>query len=244
MGTWVLTMSAPVSKTTECVACAEDILSKAKLCKHCGTMQSDPTFAPVKSATKKPTPALESKSSSQPQAREATETELDMLSALILIWNPEEFDMDDDELANSWNLSKSDIQKIQKWQKSTKGEDAMFALMEQIKSGFVENFSEFLNANPRFDTSECRDEISEFVKNQDFSQSTKFVSNMVSSLFEDDPKTGLIMYMSFNDFEDWLEPKTWTAVKAFLKEWWHQGASHLVARAASGFNDPISRLPY
>lgn len=30
----------------ECVACAEEILSAAKLCKHCGTLQSDPRFAP------------------------------------------------------------------------------------------------------------------------------------------------------------------------------------------------------
>lgn len=44
MGTWVLTMSVPEAKTTECVACAEEILSTAKLCKHCGTLQSDPRF--------------------------------------------------------------------------------------------------------------------------------------------------------------------------------------------------------
>ena len=120
----------------------------------------------------------------------------------------------------------------------------MFALMEQIKSGFIDDFNEFLNANPRLDTSECRDEISDYVNNQDFSQSTKFVADIVSALFEDDPKTGLLMYLSFNDFEDLLEPKTWAALKAFLKKWWHQGASHLVARVASGFKDPISQLPY
>jgi predicted DNA-binding WGR domain protein len=31
--------------TKECVACAEAILSAAMLCKHCGTLQSDPRFA-------------------------------------------------------------------------------------------------------------------------------------------------------------------------------------------------------
>jgi hypothetical protein len=237
-------MSAPESKTKECVACAEEILSKAKLCKHCGTMQSDPTFAMAEGTAKVPSSKSETKSIIQSEIREATETELDMLSALILIWNPEEFGMDDDELARSWNLSKGDIQKIQKWQKSAKGDAAMFALMEQIKTGFIDDFNEFLNANPRLDTSECRDEISEFVNNQDFSQSTKFVADIVSSLFEDDPKTGLLMYLSFNDFEDLLEPKTWAALKAFLKKWWHQGASHLVARVASGFTDPISKLSY
>jgi hypothetical protein len=157
-------MSAPESTTKECVACAEDIKPNARLCKHCGTMQSDPTFAPAKSAAKAPSSTSESKSNSQSEIREATETELDMLSALILIWNPEEFGMDD-ELANSWNLSKGDIQKIQKWQKSAKGDAAMFALMEQIKKGFIDDFNEFLNSNPRLDTGECRDEISEFVNN-------------------------------------------------------------------------------
>jgi predicted DNA-binding WGR domain protein len=36
--------SEPTSKTTECIACAEQILSTAKLCKHCGTLQNDQRF--------------------------------------------------------------------------------------------------------------------------------------------------------------------------------------------------------
>lgn len=244
MGARFLMSSVPESKTTECIACAEEILSKAKLCKHCGTLQNDPAFAQVKSPAKAVNSKAEVKSSSKSELREATETELDMMSALILIWNPEEFGMDDEDLSNSWNLSKSDVRKIQKWQKSSKGDAAMFVLLEQIKSGFLNDFNEFLDANPRFATGECREEISEFVNNQDFSQSTKFVADIVSSLFEDDPKTGLLMYLSFNDFEEWLEPKTWAALNAFLKKWWHQGASHLVARVANGFDDPISQLPY
>jgi TPR repeat protein len=34
-------------ETIECVACAEAILSSAKLCKHCGTMQNDQRFQPA-----------------------------------------------------------------------------------------------------------------------------------------------------------------------------------------------------
>lgn len=167
-----------------------------------------------------------------------------MMSALILIWNPDEFGMDEEELFDSWNLSKSDVRKIQKWQKSVSGDRAMFSLLEQVKSGFVTDFQEFLDANPRLDSVQCRTEISELVNNQDFSQSTRFVADIVSSLFEDDPKAGLLLYLSYNDFEDWLTPKTWAALKAFLKVWWSKGASRLISRVADKFDDPISQLPY
>ena len=33
----------------ECVACAEEILVAAKLCKHCGTLQSEPRFSSIDS---------------------------------------------------------------------------------------------------------------------------------------------------------------------------------------------------
>ena len=33
-----------MNETTECVACAEQILASAKLCKHCGTLQNDERF--------------------------------------------------------------------------------------------------------------------------------------------------------------------------------------------------------
>lgn len=197
----------PESKMTECIACAEEILSRAKLCKHCGTMQNDPAFAQVAGGTKSLSSTPQNELGSKSEIREATETELDMMSALILIWNPDEFGMDDEDLLNSWNLSKSDVRKIQKWQQSAKGDAAMFALLDQIKSGFLYDFNEFLDFNPRIDTSACRGEIADLVNNQDFSQSTKFVADIVSSLFEDDPKAGLLMFLSFNDFEDWLEPK-------------------------------------
>ena len=35
-----------MSETKECVACAEEIKAKAKLCKHCGTEQGDSRWAP------------------------------------------------------------------------------------------------------------------------------------------------------------------------------------------------------
>jgi hypothetical protein len=35
------------AKTVKCVACAEEILAEAKLCRHCGTLQSDERFAIV-----------------------------------------------------------------------------------------------------------------------------------------------------------------------------------------------------
>jgi hypothetical protein len=38
-------MTQKMAENRECVACAEEILLAAKLCKHCGTLQSDPRFA-------------------------------------------------------------------------------------------------------------------------------------------------------------------------------------------------------
>lgn len=32
------------AEITACIACSEEIMATAKLCKHCGTMQSDPRF--------------------------------------------------------------------------------------------------------------------------------------------------------------------------------------------------------
>lgn len=43
----------PAAQTTECIACAEKILTAAKLCKHCGTLQNDPAFAEVTTTTVK-----------------------------------------------------------------------------------------------------------------------------------------------------------------------------------------------
>lgn len=43
-----------MGKTKDCVACAEPILEKARLCKHCGTLQSDERF---RDAHEEPSPA-------------------------------------------------------------------------------------------------------------------------------------------------------------------------------------------
>jgi predicted DNA-binding WGR domain protein len=48
--------SKPAAKTTECIACAEDIKQNAKLCKHCGTVQDDPKYTSDSDKLNPPSP--------------------------------------------------------------------------------------------------------------------------------------------------------------------------------------------